>query len=118
MIWSILSLVASANFLWFFVPPDDFFRYLSEPLEHKILLGFWIGTALFLVYDIIFLKEDWCIYVCPYSRVQSVLYDEDTLQAIYDENRVVRYMMRIKISSFLRKKSFQMVLIVQLVNTV
>jgi len=51
------------------------------------LIGFWIGTALFLVYDIVFLKEDWCIYVCPYSRVQSVLYDEDTLQAIYDENR-------------------------------
>jgi len=86
-VWSILSLIASANFLWFFVPPEDFFQYLSHPLEHTILLGFWLGTALFLIYDIIFLKEDWCIYVCPYSRVQSVLYDEDTLQAIYSEKR-------------------------------
>jgi cytochrome c oxidase accessory protein FixG len=86
-IWMVLSLIASANFLWFFVPPEDFFNYLTEPLEHKILIGFWVGTALFLVYDIVFLKEDWCIYVCPYSRVQSVLYDEDTLQAIYDEKR-------------------------------
>jgi len=46
-----------------------------------------LEQLLFLVYDIVFLKEDWCIYVCPYSRVQSVLYDEDTLQAIYDEKR-------------------------------
>lgn len=86
-IWTILSLIASANFLWFFVPPKDFFSYLSNPMDHTILLGFWLGIAAFLIYDIVFLKEDWCIYVCPYSRVQSVLYDEDTLQAIYSTKR-------------------------------
>jgi cytochrome c oxidase accessory protein FixG len=86
-IWTVLSLIASANFLWFFIPPEDFFSYLANPLDHTILLGFLLGTTAFLVYDIVFLKEDWCIYVCPYSRVQSVLYDEDTLQAIYSEKR-------------------------------
>ena len=87
LIWTVLALVASANFLWFFVPPSDFFTYMSNPMEHTILLGFWLGTTAFLIYDIVFLKEDFCIYVCPYSRVQSVLYDEDTLQAIYSSNR-------------------------------
>jgi len=87
LIWTLLSLIASANFLWFFVPPEDFFRYLAHPFDHTILFGFWLGTVAFLVYDVVFLKEDWCIYVCPYSRVQSVLYDEDTLQAIYSEKR-------------------------------
>ena len=87
LIWTILSLIASANFLWFFIPPSDFFSYMSSPMEHTIVLGFWLGIAAFLIYDIIFLKEDWCIYVCPYSRVQSVLYDEDTLQAIYSNKR-------------------------------
>lgn len=87
IIWIALSLIASANFLWFFIPPEDFFKYLAHPLDHTILLGFWLGIVAFLVYDIVFLKEDWCIYVCPYSRVQSVLYDEDTLQAIYSEKR-------------------------------
>jgi cytochrome c oxidase accessory protein FixG len=87
ILWTILSLIASANFLWFFIPPEDFFSYLANPLDHTILLGFWLGITAFLVYDIVFLKEDWCIYVCPYSRVQSVLYDEDTLQAIYSEKR-------------------------------
>ena len=87
LIWTVLALVASANFLWFFVPPSDFFTYMSNPMEHTILLGFWLGTTAFLIYDIVFLKEDFCIYVCPYSRVQSVLYDDDTLQAIYSSNR-------------------------------
>jgi len=87
LIWVFLSLIASANFLWFFVPPEDFFRYLAHPFDHTILVGFWLGIVAFLVYDVVFLKEDWCIYVCPYSRVQSVLYDEDTLQPIYDEKR-------------------------------
>jgi len=87
LLWTLLSLLASANFLWFFITPSDFFTYMSNPMEHTIVLGFWLGTTAFLVYDIIFLKEDWCIYVCPYSRVQSVLYDADTLQAIYSTKR-------------------------------
>ncbi len=87
LIWTILSFIAAANFIWFFVPPEDFFVYIQNPSEHGIVVGMLLTTVAFLVYDVIFLKEDWCIYVCPYSRVQSVLYDENTLQAIYNPNR-------------------------------
>lgn len=87
LLWSILALLAAADFMWYFVPPADFFAYLSDPMEHKILLGFVIGIAGFLIYDVVSLKEDFCVYVCPYSRVQSVLYDDDTYQAIYSEKR-------------------------------
>ena len=87
LIWIVLSLVASANFLWFFVPPEDFFVYLSNPMEHTILFGTLLFSTLFLVYDIVKLKEDWCTYVCPYSRIQSVLYDEHTVMALYDTHR-------------------------------
>jgi len=86
-IWSVLALIAAADFLWFFVPPEDFFQYIQHPGEHTIMIGMLLGVAAFLIYDIVFLKEDFCIYVCPYSRVQSVLYDEDTLQAIYSPKR-------------------------------
>jgi len=41
----------------------------------------------FLIYDIVKLKEDFCSYVCPYVRIQSVLYDDDTVYTIYDEKR-------------------------------
>jgi cytochrome c oxidase accessory protein FixG len=87
LIWTMLSLLAAADFVWYFVPPADFFEYMANPMDHTYVLGFILGIAGFLVYDIVFLKEDFCIYVCPYSRVQSVLYDDDTIQAIYSEKR-------------------------------
>ena len=86
-IWCILALIISANFLWYFVPPLDFFAYLKEPSEHGVLLAFWLVIAIWLVYDVIILKENFCIYVCPYARVQSVMFDNDTIQVIYNQKR-------------------------------
>ncbi|HIP30452.1 MAG TPA: cytochrome c oxidase accessory protein CcoG [Sulfurospirillum arcachonense] len=86
-IWVILSFIAAVNFTWYFLPPEDFFVYLQDPTEHRVLFGFVIAIALFLIYDVIILKEDFCIYVCPYARVQSVMYDEETIQTVYNENR-------------------------------
>ena len=87
LIWSLLALIAGADFIWYFVPPEDFFKYMANPTDHMTMIGFVLGVALFLIYDIVFLKENFCIYVCPYSRVQSVLYDEHTVMALYDEHR-------------------------------
>jgi len=87
MIWACLALLAASNFLWYFIPPEDFFVYLQDPLEHTVVYGFLIGIALFLIYDIVSLKENFCVYICPYSRIQSALFDENTLQTIYDEKR-------------------------------
>ena len=83
----VLALVISANFLWYFVPPLDFLAYLKEPSEHGVLLAFWLVIAIWLVYDVIILKENFCIYVCPYARVQSVMFDNDTIQVIYNQKR-------------------------------
>ena len=87
LLWSILAFIAAADFLWFFVPPDEFFVYLQNPGEHMMLFGILIGTALFIIVDVVFIKEDFCIYICPYSRVQSVLYDDETIMAVYDPIR-------------------------------
>jgi cytochrome c oxidase accessory protein FixG len=87
LIWTLLAFLAASNFMWYFVPPEEFFVYIQNPSEHYILAGFIGAVTLFLVYDVVKLKEDFCVYVCPYSRVQSVMYEDDTLIAIYDEYR-------------------------------
>ena len=87
LLWSILALVAAADFIWYLVPPEDFFKYLQNPSEHTVMMGFWIGVALFLIADVVFMKENFCIYICPYARVQSVMYDDDTFQTVYDYKR-------------------------------
>ena len=87
LIWSALAVIAGADFMWYFVPPADFFEYIVNPSEHWTMIGFVLGIAAFLIYDIVFMKENFCVYVCPYSRIQSVLYDEHTIMALYDEHR-------------------------------
>jgi len=87
LIWATLAIIAASDFTWYFVPPETFFEYIQNPMEHTTLFGFVIFIALFLIYDVIWLKENFCIYICPYSRVQSVLYDDETIMAIYDPNR-------------------------------
>jgi len=87
LLWTVLSLIAAADFLWYFIPPEEFFTYLQNPSEHMLMMGVLLSVAAFLVVDVVFIKEDFCIYICPYSRVQSVLYDDDTIMAVYDPIR-------------------------------
>lgn len=86
-LWAFLCFIAACNFMLYFVPPSDFFPYLSDYSNHKILLTFLAVITLFLTLEIAFVAENFCIYMCPYCRVQSVLYDNDTQTVIYDQNR-------------------------------
>ncbi|MFA7021910.1 cytochrome c oxidase accessory protein CcoG [Aliarcobacter sp.] len=87
ILWFIITLIISSNFMLYFVPPQDFFEYIKDPLNHSFMIIFIVSLAIFLFYDIVFMKENFCVYVCPYSRIQSVLYDDDTKQVTYDFNR-------------------------------
>ena len=87
LMWTVLASIAAANLLWFFVPPEDFIAYLANPMDHGVLFGTMGVIVAFLVYDVVILKENFCVYVCPYSRIQSVLYDDDTIMAVYDMHR-------------------------------
>ena len=107
LIWTSLALIASADFMWYFVPPEDFFEYLANPMDHTILFGSVLIISLFLIYDIIFLKEDFCVYVCPYSRVQSVLYDDNTVMAIYNTHRGGNIYDESKEKQFTKQKEIQ-----------
>ncbi len=74
-------------FFFYFIAPEDFFMYLKNPSEHPVAMGFWLFSAAVVLFDIVVVAERFCIYLCPYARVQSVLYDNDTLNPIYDEKR-------------------------------
>lgn len=82
-----IALVASANLLWFFIQPYEFLSYIKNPAEHPVVIGFWLVIAGWIIFDITFLAEKFCVYLCPYARVQSVMFDNDTVQVIYNEKR-------------------------------
>jgi cytochrome c oxidase accessory protein FixG len=86
-LWALLSIIISINFILYFIPYEDFFIYIQNPLNHMYLFVFILGLAAFLIFDIIYLKENFCTYICPYSITQSTLYDNDTKHTIYNKNR-------------------------------
>ncbi|MCH3861514.1 cytochrome c oxidase accessory protein CcoG, partial [Campylobacter jejuni] len=38
IIFYFISLVAVSNLLLYFIPPEDFFNYIQNPVEHLLLL--------------------------------------------------------------------------------
>ncbi len=49
---------------------------------------FWIGFFTLATYgNAGYLREQVCIYMCPYARFQSVMFNQDTLIVSYDPRR-------------------------------
>ncbi|GHS88516.1 cytochrome c oxidase accessory protein CcoG [Campylobacterota bacterium] len=86
-LWIPLAFLAAANFSWFFVPPEEFFVYMQNPAEHPVLLGMLLLIAGALILDVTLIGEKFCTVICPYVRVQSSMYDRDTIYTIYDAKR-------------------------------
>ncbi|HET6516181.1 MAG TPA: 4Fe-4S dicluster domain-containing protein [Thermodesulfovibrionales bacterium] len=82
-----VSVIVAASLIWYFVSPYEFFgRLLSEDMG-KIIWGFWIVLTGILFLNFVFLRHRFCATVCPYAKLQSVLYDNGTLVIAFDPER-------------------------------
>jgi cytochrome c oxidase accessory protein FixG len=83
----LVSLMVSANLVWFFVSP---YEMLSEITNRS--MGPWVFWSLTLFFaliylDIAFVRQRFCRSVCPYSRLQSAFFDDKTLTIGFDKKR-------------------------------
>ncbi len=83
-LWFVFALWTGFTFVGFFTPIRELFgsvvHWTLGPWE-----GFWIlFYALATFGNAGFLREQVCIYMCPYGRFQSVMFDKDTLIVAYD----------------------------------
>jgi cytochrome c oxidase accessory protein FixG len=88
IIFLVLSFLIANTFLAYIVGLDGLLKIIHEPInDHTILLtGLVFFTLLFYaVYA--FVRDIICTTVCPYGRLQSVLFDKDTMQISYDYKR-------------------------------
>jgi cytochrome c oxidase accessory protein FixG len=85
--WLIFSLFTGFTFVGWFSPIDDLFsRLLVWDLGGwEIFFLFFFSLATWG--NAGFLREQVCLYMCPYARFQSVMFDRDTLIITYDEQR-------------------------------
>jgi len=84
-VWSLLSMAVAVTFVGYFVS-------IRELLVAPAALGgwswFWLGfftIATFVAGGL--LREQVCLYMCPYARFQSVMFDPDTRVIAYDAAR-------------------------------
>jgi cytochrome c oxidase accessory protein FixG len=88
VVFFILSFLIGNIFLSYIVGIDELFKIMGEPVTQHI--GGFTAMVLFsLIFYGVFarFRENACIYVCPYGRLQSVLIDKNTIVVAYDNKR-------------------------------
>ncbi len=86
-VWILFSAWTGFTFVGYFTPITELWQALTA-----LRLGpwetFWIVFYGFATYgNAGWLREQVCIYMCPYARFQSAMFDRNTLIISYDEPR-------------------------------
>ncbi|HSD19793.1 MAG TPA: 4Fe-4S dicluster domain-containing protein [Anaeromyxobacter sp.] len=84
---ALVSAIVAASVLWYFVSPYDFFRRLAAGNLGPVLAGSWLVLGAVLFADLAFVRGTFCATVCPYAKLQGVLFDRHTLVVAYDRRR-------------------------------
>jgi polyferredoxin len=84
---ALVSAIAAANLVWYFVSPYEFFRRLAGGSLGPVLGGSWAVLFAVLFLDLAFLRATFCATACPYAKLQGVLFDRSTLVVAYDRAR-------------------------------
>ncbi|PHS32456.1 MAG: cytochrome c oxidase accessory protein CcoG [Methylophaga sp.] len=86
-IWLLIALLTGISFVaWFtdaFQLWIDLFTFQAPLFAVGVIATFIGGTYLFAG----FMREQMCFWLCPYARLQGVMYDQDTLLPSYDAER-------------------------------
>lgn len=86
-LWAVFSLWTGMTFIGYFTPIRDIIPSIFS-FELNAWGVFWMSFFAFMTYLMAgWMREQVCIYMCPYARFQSVMYDKDTLAVSYDYNR-------------------------------
>jgi cytochrome c oxidase accessory protein FixG len=85
--WLFFSLLTAITFVGYFVPMQqlliDTFTLHNTTTEAVLLVFFALATY----GNAGWMREIMCLHMCPYSRFQSAMFDQDTLTVSYDYNR-------------------------------
>jgi len=85
IIFYLLAILIANTFLSYIIGVDGVGEIISDPIQQHMggFMAMLIFSAVF--YGVFaFMREQVCIVVCPYSRLQSVLLDENSVVVAYD----------------------------------
>jgi cytochrome c oxidase accessory protein FixG len=88
LVFGLIAAVIAHALLGYFMPVEVVLTAMtSSPAEHPTAFVFAFVVTGLLFVNFTWFREQTCIVLCPYGRLQGVLYDQDTLLVGYDERR-------------------------------
>ena len=86
-VWFLIALATGLTFVGYFYPIRELIADLFT-LQANGWAYFWVGFFTVATYlNAGWMREQVCLYMCPYARFQSVMFDPDTRIVSYDPNR-------------------------------
>ena len=88
LIFYIISFLISNTFLAYIIGIDEVIKIISEPIS--VHVGGFIAIIFFsLIFFFVYLwfREQVCLIVCPYGRMQGVMLDKNSIVVAYDYGR-------------------------------
>lgn len=83
-----LSLAIAHTAAALFVGPRELAAMIEHgPARHQVAFGLTMGFTALLMFNFTWFREQFCVVLCPYGRLQSVLHDRDSVTVAYDERR-------------------------------
>lgn len=88
LVFFFISWLLANTLLLYFVHPQQLKSWLlSNPREHWDAFLVMSVVTLALYYDFAWFREQFCAFLCPYARLQSVMMDPWTPAVTYDQQR-------------------------------
>jgi cytochrome c oxidase accessory protein FixG len=81
------SLIAHTAVGLFVSAPELVAMVREGPARHPMAFGWSLAMTLILTFNFGWFREQFCIVLCPYGRLQSVLHDHDSVVVGYDARR-------------------------------
>lgn len=87
-LYILCSALIAHIFISYFVSLPKLYEFMrSNPGDHLLSFGVVIFLTLSLYFCFAWFREQFCIVVCPYGRIQSALSDDNTMVIGYDAQR-------------------------------
>jgi cytochrome c oxidase accessory protein FixG len=88
VIFFAVGCLVANSFLGFFVDPRLIIHWIaSPPTQHPTAFAFVLFLSGAMYFDLGWFREQFCSFLCPYARFQSVLLDNSSPTVAYDAKR-------------------------------
>jgi cytochrome c oxidase accessory protein FixG len=89
--WVLLSAFLTFHFIGYFVGVRAMIGDIAQAgpavLLNNVWPYFWMAAIGLFYFDLGIFRHNFCVYICPYARFQSVMLDRDSLVIAYDSHR-------------------------------